>query len=130
MPGSIHTTIVTPEEAVLDTRASYVSIPAHDGQVGIAPRRAPLLAKLGFGSLRIEGEGGEREFFIGGGFAQVLDDELTILTDEAVPVEEINKVEAQAALDEALAYKGTGEAEVRQRRRDMERARAMLRAAK
>ena len=130
MPGTLHTTIVTPEAQVLDIEATAASLPAHDGQVGILPQRAPLLVKLGFGSLTVDVQGGgQQAYFIGGGFAQVLDGELTILTDEATPVAELDRTEAQAALDEALAYKGTGEAETRQRQRDMQRARAMLRAA-
>ena len=47
-------TILTPERAVLDTSASFVAIPAHDGEIGIMVSRAPLLCRLGVGIVRME----------------------------------------------------------------------------
>ena len=131
MPGTLRCTIVTPEREVLDEQVSYASIPAYDGQVGIAHNRAPLLAKLGYGPLRLTlASGGERVLFVGGGFAQVKNNELSVLTDEATPADEIDRGEADAALREAQAYTPHNEADAKRRDRDLDRARARARVAR
>ncbi|MFQ5495843.1 MAG: F0F1 ATP synthase subunit epsilon [Phycisphaerae bacterium] len=76
--------VITPEEQVLETTATSVVIPAHDGLIGILRNRAPLLCELGQGTLRIDTTGeGRREVSISGGFAQVLDNEVIVLTEKA-----------------------------------------------
>jgi len=125
--GSFQCTLVTPQKQVLDEAVTYASFPAHDGQVGIAPSRAPLLAELGHGSLRLDfADGGTRWLFIGGGFAQMKDNKLSIVADEATPAEEIVQSKAQADLDAALALSGTGNEVVERKARAVARARAML----
>lgn len=125
MPTAFKITVVTPAAEVLDQQVEYASIPAHDGQVGIAHLRAPLLAKLGYGKMTLKSGGGEQAYFIGGGFAQVKDDKLSILTDEAVPAGDLDAGAAQTALDEALTLPGTSEAEREKRDNAVARARAM-----
>ncbi|HXE52474.1 MAG TPA: ATP synthase F1 subunit epsilon, partial [Tepidisphaeraceae bacterium] len=98
--------VVTPEAQTLDAQATQAIVPAWDGQIGILAGRAPLLMKLGLGSLRIDLAGGQsRRFFIDGGIAQMKDNRLTILTNEAVPTEEIdvNAANADYATAEASA---------------------------
>lgn len=77
--------VVTPEKAVLDCEARSVVFPAHDGLMGILTNRAPLLTQLGAGPLRIdEAEGNTSHHYdIAGGFAQMVDNRLTILTERA-----------------------------------------------
>lgn len=122
-------TVVTPEQELLDEEVRHVSIPAWDGKVGILSHRAPLLAKLGYGELELDKAGaagqGER-YFIGGGFVQMKDDRLTVITDEAKPVDQIDREEAEASLKEALARRAVSPDEVAQRDRDTARARGML----
>lgn len=127
MPGTFQCTLVTPAQQVLDEPVAYASFPAHDGQVGIAPSRAPLLAELGDGSLRLDfPDGGNRWFFIGGGFAQMKDNKLSIVADEAVPAEEIVRSKAQNALDEAMKLKASDEATAEKKSRAISRARGLL----
>ncbi|WP_428389462.1 F0F1 ATP synthase subunit epsilon [Mucisphaera sp.] len=77
-------TIITPEKQVFDEQVAYASIPLHDGKLGVMKDRAPLLAELGPDTLRVDLEkGGSKAFSIRGGFAQVQDDVLTVLTPEA-----------------------------------------------
>ncbi|MFW6061026.1 MAG: ATP synthase F1 subunit epsilon [Phycisphaeraceae bacterium] len=124
-------TVVTPEQQLLEQEVRHVSVPAWDGKVGILPHRAPLLAKLGYGELELDLSGGESErYFIGGGFVQMKDDRLTVLTDEATPADQIDRKEAEAALKEALARRAISPDEVAQRDRDTARARGMLAAVK
>ena len=54
MPSSFQTSVITPEGTVFEGPAEFVAIPAIDGELGILHNRAPLLAKLGAGRLRVE----------------------------------------------------------------------------
>ncbi len=84
-----HVTIVTPEALALEADAISVIFPAHDGMVGILTHRAPLLTKLGVGLLTLESPVGTQNYLIAGGYAQMKDNTLTILTDEALAVSDI-----------------------------------------
>lgn len=127
MPGTFHCSLVTPAAKVLEESVEYASFPAHDGQVGIAPSRAPLLAELGDGSLRLDfPDGGKRWFFIGGGFAQMKDNKLSIVADEAVPAEDIVRSKVQEELDAAMKLQATGEEAMLKKHRAISRSRALL----
>ncbi len=106
MAKNFRCSIVTPEAAVLDQDVAYATFPAWDGQQGVLAGHAPLLTRLGIGSLRLDfppPDGGSRWFFIDGGFAQVQDDGLTLLTEAAIPAEKLSQQEADAELAEANA---------------------------
>jgi len=82
--------IVTPSESVFDDEATYVSFPAWDGQHGVIAGSSPVLTRLGVGSLRIDApEGGSRWYLIDGGFAQVAEGQLSIVTESAQPAEQL-----------------------------------------
>src|SRR3954449_5335027 len=128
---SFRCVIVTPEQQVLDESVTQAIVPAHDGQIGILTDRAPLLVKLGLGELRLDLPGNQRRMmFINGGVAQMKDNRLTILTNEAVPPEEIDAQTARAEYAEAEAQKTTDERGHQDRQRRMQRARAMQAMAK
>ena len=84
MAGTFALSIVTPEQAVLEAEATYANLPAHDGQIGVLENRAPMLVKLGTGSLEARlGDGVTRRFDVDGGFAQMRDNKLTVLCEKA-----------------------------------------------
>src|SRR5262245_51355732 len=127
----LHCSVITPEQRVLDTDATAVVMPAHDGLVGILHNRAPLLTELGTGVLRVDTAGeGTREFYVDGGFAQVLNNDVTILTERAAAAENISSADAQKALQAAEAMPAHDEVSTAARRRAIERARAQLAIAK
>ena len=98
--------VVTPEGAVLETEATSVVFPAYDGEYGILPNHAPLVALLGIGELRVEQRAGRRptdRFFVDGGFAQFADNKLSLLTEQARPVADLDAAAAQHLLEEARA---------------------------
>ena len=104
MATTFRCSIVTPTEAVFDDQVTYASFPAWDGQHGIMTGQSPLLSRLGYGSLRLDfPEGGSRWYLVEGGFAQVQNGELTLLTDRATPAERLSLQEAEAELAEATA---------------------------
>ncbi|MEA2695701.1 MAG: F-type H+-transporting ATPase subunit epsilon [Acidobacteriota bacterium] len=127
---TFHCSVITPERAVLDADATFVAFPAHDGEVGILPGRAPLLFKLGIGVLRVESPtvaGGEEQLFVDGGFAQMVEDRLTILTEQAKRPAEIDRVAAEKAFAAAHDLPAESDAEFAARQRALERARVQLR---
>jgi F-type H+-transporting ATPase subunit epsilon len=76
--------LVTPEQQLLDESLTQAIIPAADGLLGILSNRAPLLARLGKGPLKLDLASGQtRQFQIDGGIAQMKDNKLTILTPTA-----------------------------------------------
>lgn len=109
---TFHCSIVTPERAVLETEAHSVSLPAHDGEIGILRGRAPLLCQLGIGTLRVEGPEGKEVFFVDRGFAQMADNKLTILTEQARRPSEIDRETVEKALDDAKAMETRGGEEI------------------
>lgn len=106
MAKTFRCSIVTPTASVFDDDVAYASFPAWDGQHGMMPGQSPLLTRLGVGSLRLDfapPDGGSRWFLIDGGFAQVQDGSLTLLTEGATPAEQLSLDEGQAELAEANA---------------------------
>src|SRR3954453_15506581 len=123
---SFQCVLVTPEQQLLDEQVSQAIVPAHDGQVGILTGRAPILVKLGTGTLRIDLAGGQRRyFFVDGGVAQMKDNKLTILSTEAKPASEIDAETARAVYAEAAARKATDVKSAEEREHQLARARAM-----
>ena len=83
MPGTITCSLITPEQEVFEKEATYIDLPAHDGQMGFMANRAPLLVKLGTGVLTVKSDSGQTQVQISGGFAQMKGNTLAILTDKA-----------------------------------------------
>jgi len=123
----IHCTVVTPERQVLDEAADAVVIPAHDGEVGILLDRAALMCELGVGQLRYQKGGQIQRMFIDGGFAQVHDNDVTVLTGSAVPAADITPetlTEAERAVEESRGH----DPETLEARRHAQRKLSVLRA--
>jgi F-type H+-transporting ATPase subunit epsilon len=76
--------IVTPERAVLDEPADMVILPMIDGELGVQPRRAARVGRLGNGELRIKNGADTKRLRVEGGFAQVRSDVVTVLTTRVV----------------------------------------------
>lgn len=131
MAKGFHCSIVTPTETVFDEEVAYASFPAWDGQQGVMAGQSPLLTRLGFGSLRLDfAEGGSRWYLLEGGFAEVMNERLSLLTERATPAEKLSVEEAQAELAEARA-RVTADGEDRARvERDQQRALAKSALAK
>jgi len=118
--------IVTPEKIVFEGTIIQAVVAAHDGSIGILTNRAPLLSKLGVGSLRLDLPDGQKRFFlIDGGVAQMKDNELTVLTQECIPAEELDVQQAEAELSSAQAQKIQDDASFQQHQHRLARARAI-----
>jgi F-type H+-transporting ATPase subunit epsilon len=118
-------TVVTPARAVFDEDVTYVSFPAWDGQQGVMHGRSPLLTRLGIGPMTIENQGGEqRRLLVDGGFAQISQNTLTILTERALEPGDPALQDAERELAEANAAAVKGGPNQRLNEAAQQRARA------
>jgi F-type H+-transporting ATPase subunit epsilon len=121
--GQLHCTIVTPERQVVEAPADFVVLTAHDGQIGVLPEHSALLCKLGAGVLRIDNNHDKQYFFVGGGFAEVRDNRVTVLTPQAVPADQLDLQAIEHEADEAQKLPTAGEADRKKRQAAMATAR-------
>ncbi len=121
--------VVTPERAVLDEIADFVALPLYDGELGILPGRLPLIGRLGFGEMRLVRNHQAKHYYVDGGFAQVRDNVVTVLTARAILASEIPVEAAREALHSAQHTIATTPEAQQAQERQRERARAQLRIA-
>ncbi|HET9679726.1 MAG TPA: F0F1 ATP synthase subunit epsilon, partial [Gammaproteobacteria bacterium] len=104
---SIHVDIVSAEAAIWSGKADMLFAPAEEGDVGIAPRHAPLLTRLKPGEVRVREHGGQDlSFFVSGGILEVQPHVITVLTDTAVRAHDLDEaaaLQAKEAAEEALS---------------------------
>jgi F-type H+-transporting ATPase subunit epsilon len=98
MADTLKCVVVTPEKAVLDESADFVVVPLYDGELGIAYNRQPLIGRLGFGELRITQGSQTKKYYVDGGFVQIRDNVVTVLTSKAILAKDIKVADAQAVL--------------------------------
>jgi len=122
--------VVTPEETVLETEADFVALPLFDGELGVCRRHSPMIGRLGHGELRIRSGSETTRYYVDGGFVQVDDDVVSVLTNRSVAAEAIDADAAQEQLDSALERKAAGEDQIALRDRTLSQARAQLRIAR
>jgi F-type H+-transporting ATPase subunit epsilon len=123
-------TVATPEGLLYDGTVTGAIVPAHDGQVGILTDRAPILLKLGAGALRLHIAGSaDVVYFIAGGVAQMKDNVLTILSDEAKAIDQLDVEAARRDVAELGNFPQTTAAEYTARERKLNRARAVVQIA-
>jgi F-type H+-transporting ATPase subunit epsilon len=130
--ATIRVDIVSAEGAIHSGDATMVFAPAKMGEVGIAPRHAPLLTALSPGEVRIQDEDGKEEsFYITGGLLEVQPHIVTVLADTALRGDELDEAAALAAQQEAEeALKGAAEeTDVARAQAELAEARARYRAA-
>jgi F-type H+-transporting ATPase subunit epsilon len=107
--------ITSPEGLIFDGKAKFIVVPAADGELGILPRHAPLIAALGFGALRIDlaegetgiptGADGKVHYFVEGGFVQVLDNVVTVLPTRAEPMDSLLRAAEEQKLQSFLGIR-------------------------
>ena len=103
MAMTLHVDIVSAEAEIFSGTATMVFAPAEMGEVGIAPRHAPLVTRLKPGEVRVQTQDGEeKSFFVSGGLLEVQPHVITVLADTAIRA---------ADLDEAQALEARGRAE-------------------
>ncbi len=126
---AIRCIVVTPERTELDREVDQLVLPMYDGELGVMKGRAPLIGRLGFGQLRFSDDVSDR-YFIDGGFVQVENDVVSILTARAVKTDKLKADEIREELTKALEMPATSPAAQKLKADAVNRARGMLRTAR
>ena len=130
--ASIHVDIVSAEGEIHSGNAAMVFAPAKMGELGIAPRHAPLLTMLGPGEVRVQqDDGSEEAIYITGGMLEVQPHAVVILADTALRSDQLDEATALAAQQDAeKAMEGTmTETDLARAQAELAEARARYRAA-
>ena len=101
-PHTIQVEVVSAEGEIFSGLATMVFAPASQGEIGVAPRHAPLLSMLKPGEVRVQTpDGPEQLFFVGGGAIEVQPNHVTVLADTAMRARDIDEAAALAAKQRA-----------------------------
>jgi F-type H+-transporting ATPase subunit epsilon len=99
---TIRVDVVSAEQEIFKGEATLVVATGEMGELGIAPRHAPLITRLKPGQVRVVLEGGEEQFFyVSGGILEVQPQVVTILTDTAIRARDLDEAAAKQAKEEA-----------------------------
>ena len=107
---TIHVDIVSAESSIFSGLAEMVFAPGQLGELGIAPRHAPLVTRLKPGEVRVNTGKEKLDFFISGGILEVQPHLVTVLADVAIRADDLDEAKALAAkkqAEEALADKSS-----------------------
>ncbi len=130
--ATIHVDIVSAEGEIHSGEAAMVFAPAQMGEVGIAPRHAPLLTALSPGEVRVQTPDGDMEhYYITGGMLEVQPHQVTVLADTALRGDQLDEAAALAAKQEAeQALAGVSdETDLKRAQAELAEAEARYRAA-
>ena len=94
--------LVSPEKLLLSRKVDMVVVPGAEGDMGVLPQHSPAITTVRPGTIVVyEGGAVTDRIFIAGGFAEVSDNRCTVLAEEAMPVEDIDKNAVEQALSTA-----------------------------
>ncbi len=129
--ATIHVDIVSAEGEIFSGEASMVFVPAVMGEIGIAPRHAPLLTTLKPGEVRVQTPAGDEQFFyVSGGAIEIQPHLITVLADTALRAKDLDEaaaLQAKQRAEEALKNRGS-QVEVAEAQAELARAAAQIRA--
>lgn len=131
MANTIHVDIVSAEGQIFSGDASMVFVPGSQGELGIAPRHAPLLTTLRAGEVRVQVEGQEEQsFYVGGGALEIQPHLVTVLADTAARARDLDEAAALAAKQRAedAVRERKDKVEIAEAQAELLRAMAQLRA--
>jgi F-type H+-transporting ATPase subunit epsilon len=131
MANTIHVDIVSAEGQIFSGEATMVFVPGSQGELGIAPRHAPLLTTLKAGEVRVQSEGHEEQsFYVGGGALEIQPHLVTVLADTAARAKDLDEAAALAAkqrAEDAMRTRGD-KVQIAEAQAELVRAVAQLRA--
>lgn len=112
MATTMHVDVVSSEESIYSGDAEFIVAPAHEGEIGVYARHAPMIALIHAGTLRITPAGGGEEvlLFVSGGMIEVQPHHVTVLADTAIrgaDLDEAKALDAKKRAEEALANRKT-----------------------
>jgi F-type H+-transporting ATPase subunit epsilon len=136
MPDTTSTTaglrciVVTPEETVLETTADFIALPLYDGEMGVAANHSPTIGRLGYGELRIRNGSETTRHYVDGGFVQIADNLVSVLTNRAIEADSIDAEAAAEQLQESIGQSASGDEQLAIRDRMISQSRAQIRVSR
>ncbi|PCI32226.1 MAG: ATP synthase F1 subunit epsilon [Elusimicrobia bacterium] len=131
MANSLTLKMVTPEKVALETSAESVVLPALDGEMGVLLGHEPFMAQLDAGEIRVTASGTMKSYAISGGFAEVLNNTISIFAETAEMADEIDEERAAQSLERAKSEERTGKGiTLADAQSALKRARVRLKIAK
>jgi F-type H+-transporting ATPase subunit epsilon len=103
MADTLTLEIVTPQASVVCEQVEMVTLPVVEGQIGVYPEHVRLITQIVPGEITMTVDGGERFLAVGEGLVEVTRDHVAIVTDMAVPAEQIDEARVQEARERAAA---------------------------
>jgi F-type H+-transporting ATPase subunit epsilon len=103
MPDTLRLEIVTPEATVFSEDVNMVTLPVVEGQIGIYPMHVRLITQIVPGEIIVTQAGGEKYLAVGEGLVDINHDRVAIVTDMAIPAENIDEAKAAEARERAAA---------------------------
>ncbi|MFL2826046.1 MAG: ATP synthase F1 subunit epsilon [Coraliomargaritaceae bacterium] len=91
--------IISPKEKVFSTEAKQVVLPTESGEIGLLTGHIPMVTQLKLGALKVINDSSQEIFAIKGGFAQLVSDTISILTDEAVAASDLEASEIEQSIN-------------------------------
>jgi F-type H+-transporting ATPase subunit epsilon len=118
MANKLHFSLVSPERELYSGKVDQVDIPGTEGNFGVLPDHAPLMAAIRTGAITVYENGAEKQFFVQGGFADVTPAGLTVLAERAAPMSELTSERLQddiaSAKDSLIGLEGEAALAVQQ----------------
>lgn len=93
--------LVSPERLVFSGQVTEVIVPGSEGEFGVTAGHAPFISTLSAGILTVKGDGADKRLFVRGGFAEANPAGLTVLAEQATPVEAFDRAALQQLIKDA-----------------------------
>jgi F-type H+-transporting ATPase subunit epsilon len=103
MAETLRLEIVTPQATIFSEDVTMVTLPGSEGEMGVYPGHVPLITQLVPGEVIVNQDGKERFLAVGEGLVEVASDRVSIVTDMAIPADQIDQARAEEARERAAA---------------------------
>lgn len=127
--ANLQVVVVTPECTAIDQPVDSVTVTLMDGEAGILAGHAPMIGRLAPGELRFVSGGKPNSYYVDGGFVQVAENVVSILTGRAIPVSQIDRAAAEQLLSKTQIAASDKAELVEIKNKTIAQARAQIRLA-
>ena len=115
MADKIAFELVSPDRLLISEDVDMIVVPGTEGDFGVLLGHQPMISTVRPGILEVQNSGGEdRRIFVNGGFAEITGDRCAVMTEEAVPVEDLKRGDLEKRIRDA-------EEDAQEARSDLER---------
>ncbi len=119
--------VVTPEATQLDVQAKSLAVPLIDGEAGILDNHSPMIGQLAPGELRVETGSTTSRYYVDGGFVQVANNVVSVLTGRCITFDKIDVAHARKLLEETKVTAADSSEVLELKNKTLAQARAQLR---